>query len=77
MKSKRQDDICRMIRGDRQTIRKSLDSSNALVRIDGIIWTTYHSYADTGIVNRLKELKSDEVGSFGYTVGNFAVAALE
>ncbi len=77
MSSKRQINICKMIQGDKQTIRESLNSSNDLVRIDGILWTAYHRYTDADIINRLKELKADEAASFGYTVGNFAVSALD
>ena len=77
MSSKRKMQICEMIQGNIELISGCLDSKNELVRMDAILWAAYHNCNDESTVSRIKELKTDSSGSMGYTVGDYAVAALD
>lgn len=77
MEINRQIDICKMIRGDAEVIKKCLFSASKYARIDAIRWATYHHMESSDIVARIVELKNDDSVFFGYTVSNFAIAALE
>lgn len=77
MKSKRSINICRMISGDRDLIAKSLFSENKYVRMDAILWATYHHMSTPDIIDRIKDLKKDDSLFLGYTISNFAIAALD
>lgn len=77
MKNNRSINICKMILGDKETIIKSLFSESKYARIDALIWATYHCVTESDIIERIKDLKKDDSVLAGYTVGNFAIAALE
>lgn len=66
-----------MISGDKKAIKKGLFSESKYVRMDALIWATYHYITENDIIERIKDLKKDDSVLSGYTVGNFAVAALE
>lgn len=69
--------ICKMIKGDKAIIKECLFSESKYVRMDAILWAAYHKLKDTDIVERISELKSDNSSGLGYTVGNYAVSALD
>lgn len=69
--------IERMRNGDREAIMKSLSCQGAIYRMDAIAFASLNNIKDAEIVKRLKELKKDDVFLDGYTVGDFAVAALD
>ena len=76
-KSNRVTEICRMIRGNQKTILDGLFSNNPYLRMDAILWLTYHKMKTHAIIEKLRELKNDEFFLMGFTVGNYAIAALE
>ena len=69
--------IERMRNGDREAIMKGLSCQGAIYRMDAIAFASLNNIKDAEIVKRLKELKKDDVFLDGYTVGDFAVAALD
>ncbi|MDE5772816.1 MAG: hypothetical protein K2I06_14560 [Ruminococcus sp.] len=77
VKNNRSINICKMISGDKEAIRKSLFSESKYVRMDALIWATYHCITENDIIERIKDLKKDNAVLSGYTIGNFAIAALE
>ena len=66
-----------MRNGDREAIMKGLSCQGAIYRMDAIAFASLNNIKDAEIVKRLKELKKDDVFLDGYTVGDFAVAALD
>ncbi len=77
VKNNRSMNICKMISGDKEVIRMGLFSESKYIRMDALIWATYHCITENDIIERIKDLKKDNDVLSGYTVGNFAVAALE
>lgn len=75
--NKRANNICKMIKGDKETIKECLFSESKYVRMDAILWAAYHKFKDTDITERIVELKSDFAGGLGYTVSNYAISALD
>ena len=69
--------IERMRNGDREAIMKSLSCQGAIYRMDAIAFASLNNMNDTETVEKLMELKKDDVFLDGYTVGDFAVAALD
>ena len=77
MMSKREKNICEMIKGNKAVIKECLYSESKYVRMDSLLWTAYHKFSDPEIIERIIELKSDDSVLSGYTVGNYAIAALD
>lgn len=68
--------ISRMISGDRTAILKGLSCRGAIFRMNAIGQAYHHNMRDPEIIEKLMELKADDVMLDGCTVGDFAVAAL-
>lgn len=77
MKPNRSENICNMIKGNKETIKNCLYSESQYTRMDAILWATYHKYKDYDIIERIIDLKIDNEGGMGYSVGNYAIAALD
>lgn len=77
MKLNRSERIMLMMLGNRSVIKDCLNSDNAYLRLDSLIWAAYFKFAEDDVIARIKELKSDEDGAMGYKVKNYAVAALD
>lgn len=69
--------IERMRNGDREAVMKGLSCQGAIYRMDAIAFASLNNMNDTETVEKLMELKKDDVFLDGYTVGDFAVAALD
>lgn len=68
--------ISRMISGEREAILKGLSHPGAIYRMNAIGQVYLNNMRDAEIIEKLKVLKADDVMLDGYTVGDFAVAAL-
>jgi hypothetical protein len=68
--------IKKMYSGDKSAVREGLDQPGALYRFNGIVCATLFNYTDEDIIDRIKALKDDHVFFSGYTVSDFAIAAL-
>jgi hypothetical protein len=62
--------------GDESAVRKGLNHSGGLFRLNGIICATLFNYVDEDILDRIKALKDDHESFDGYSVSDFAIAAL-
>lgn len=69
--------VSSMAQGDKKTILYGLRHSGALIRINGIVFACVHKYADTNIVAQLIRLTKDNDTVMGYSVSQFAIAALD
>ena len=65
-----------MISGEREAILKGLSHPGAIYRMNAIGQVYLNNMRDAEIIEKLKVLKADDVMLDGYTVGDFAVAAL-
>ena len=77
MNSRRQIQICRMIQGDLNLIFECLQSQNELVRMDALLWAAYHGFSESNVASRIIELKNDDTAVMGFTVSDYAIAALD
>ena len=68
--------ISRMISGEREAIMRGLFHPGAIYRMNAIGQVYLNNMRDAEIIDKLMELKSDDIMLDGYTVGDFAVAAL-
>ena len=68
--------ISRMISGEREALLKGLSHPGAIYRMNAIGQVYLNNMRDAEIIEKLKVLKADDVMLDGYTVGDFAVAAL-
>ena len=68
--------ISRMISGEREAIMRGLAHPGAIYRMNAIGQVYLNNMRDAEIIDKLMELKSDDIMLDGYTVGDFAVAAL-
>ena len=68
--------ISRMISGEREAIMRGLSHPGAIYRMNAIGQVYLNNMRDAEIIDKLMELKSDNIMLDGYTVGDFAVAAL-
>ena len=68
--------ISRMISGEREAIMRGLSHPGAIYRLNAIGQVYLNNMRDAEIIDKLMELKSDDIMLDGYTVGDFAVAAL-
>lgn len=69
--------MIQMIQGNIEIIKSCLFSESKYVRMDALRWAAYHHLSDSDIIERIRELKKDDSILSGYTVSNFATAALE
>ena len=69
--------IERMRNGDREAVIKCLSCQGAIYRMDAIAFASLNNMKDAEIIEKLMELKKGRVFLDGYTVGDFAVAALD
>ena len=77
MKNNRTDEIRMMMLGNRSEIERGLNSDNKCLRLDGLLWATYHNINDENVIERIRELKYDEESAMGFKVSDYAVAALD
>ncbi len=75
-KTNRSESICKMIRGDVDAMKTGLFSDNPYYRMDALIWLSYHNLSVPELIDRIKQLKSDTAVLMGYTISNYAIAAL-
>lgn len=75
-RTNRSESICKMIHGDAEAIKAGLFSDNPYYRMDALIWLTYHRLSAPELISRIQHLKNDESALMGYTIGNYAIAAL-
>ena len=68
--------ISRMISGEREAIMRGLSHPGAIYRMNAIGQVYLNNMRDAEIIDKLMELKSDDIMLDGYTAGDFAVAAL-
>lgn len=71
-----QEIIAKMISGDREAILQGLSHPGAIYRMNAIGQVYLNNMRDAEIIEKLMELKMDDVKLNGYTAGDFAVAAL-
>ena len=77
MKNNRIDEIRMMMLGNRSEIVRGLNSENKCLRLDGLLWAAYHEINDEKVIERIRELKSDEESAMGFKVCDYAIAALD
>ena len=68
--------IDRMINGEREAILQGLSHPGAIYRMNAIGQAYLNNMNDAEIIEKLMELKTDDVILDGCTVGDFAIAAL-
>lgn len=69
--------IREMQKGDRNVIFECLSCNGAIFRMNAIGNTAIFGMNDDKTINRLIELKNDKIFLDGYTVGDFAIVALD
>lgn len=69
--------ISRMRNGEKAAIMEGLSHSGAIYRMNAISFLSIFGVKDTDTTNKLKELKKDRVMLDGYSVADFAMAALD
>lgn len=69
--------IHKMQKGDRDAIISGLSHKGAIFRMNAIGNAVIHGMNDTETIRTLVELKNDDVFLDGFTVGDFATAALD
>ena len=69
--------ISKMQKGDRNVIFDCLSHSGAIFRMNAVGNAVIHGMNDSETISRLVELKSDNASLDGFTVGDFATAALD
>lgn len=63
--------------GSDKAILKGLSHNGALIRINGIMFAVKFKHSSDKIITKLKELLSDNTEVDGYSVSQFATAALD
>ncbi len=69
-----------MNRGNKDSLIEGLASSSSVLRTNAIVETAKHGYKDEALLRLIRDLRNDNVGSFGdeyWRVWQFAVAALD
>lgn len=69
--------IDRMRKGEKEAIMDGLLHSGAIYRMNAISFSAISGIKDSEIKKKIKELKNDEVVLDGYSVSDFALAALD
>lgn len=67
----------KMLKGDRHAIAEGLISSSTYIRLYALQWAAYYSVLNPAIISQIMELKTDNSVDMGYTVSDFAIAALD
>ena len=67
----------KMKKGDREAILKGLFHMGAIFRMNGAAFAVIHRIDDGEVAARLRELTKDPVTLDGYSVSDFAFAAMD
>lgn len=69
--------IERMRKGEKQAIIDGLSHSGAIYRMNAIAFSSLSRIKDAEVEKRIQELKEDDIILDGYSVSDFALAALD
>ena len=69
--------IEKMRKGEKQAIIDGLSRSGAIYRMNAISFSSIHKIKDAEVEKRIKALKEDDIILDGYSVSDFALAALD
>lgn len=69
--------IEKMKKGEKQAIIDGLSHSGAIYRMNAISFSSIFNVRDDEVKERIKSLKDDDITLDGYSVSDFAMAALD